>query len=198
MVIQYEELKKKKAKKEKKKDDKTTSAAEADDVEEDVDAAVTKDNEETPVALDASANTKEEKTEETDTSDSKAPDLSLASRMRSESFKRNSNGPSSPLKSPSAPGTDSLEGASLSDATHEVYKKQAARIESLEREVKKLSSDLEARDRSLKKAEAELDEIRDGHADVAQLKQRAEEGDKSKDEVEKLVGFNIPSWRSSS
>lgn len=206
--LQYEELKKKKAKKDKKKDDKggevkaeesvtgTTDDGEPTVGEDEKDAVVEDDKEETLASLEHG----EEKVQaeknngeaEKNVSSSTAADLSLASRMRSESFRRGSNTPSTPLRSPGISSVELSDAAMAGDATHEVYKKQATRIEGLEAEVKRLYTELEARTRSLQKMEGELEEFRDAHADVAELRHRAEQGDKYKDDLEKLVSGAKP------
>ena len=207
--LQYEELKKKKAKKDKKKDDKgsevkadepatgITEDVEPTGGEDDKDVVVDDDKEETLASLEHSeekvqAETMNNGDVEKEAASGIAAGLSLASRMRSESFRRGSNTPSTPLRSPGTSSVETYDAATSADATHEVYKKQVIRIEGLEADVKRLSAELEARTRSLQKMESELEEFRDAHADVAELRQRAEEGDKNKDELEKLVSSESP------
>lgn len=114
------------------------------------------------------------------------PSLSIQSKMRSSSF-RNASGsavnvPTSPVAATGlAPLTP--EGNSMG----EIYRKQAARLEELERENKRLVKDLDASENRWRKAEEELEELRSNSAQIAELKIRAERSEGKADEAEKLV-----------
>lgn len=122
------------------------------------------------------------------------PSLSLQSKMRSSSFRRTSIS-QSPL-SPSMNGAKSPTLPALSpdgDSVTEIYRKQAARLDELERENKRLANEARESEGRWKKTEAELEELREASGEVAELKARAEKADAKSDEIEKLVcGQNLP------
>lgn len=99
-------------------------------------------------------------------SSSESPSLAQQSQMRSSSFRAGTAGPASP-------GPLSPDG----DSAPEIYRKQAFRIEELEKDNKKLSRDLLEAEKRWKKAEDELADLREGEGDS--------KGQSS--EVEKLV-----------
>ncbi|KAL2073453.1 hypothetical protein VTL71DRAFT_10777 [Oculimacula yallundae] len=90
------------------------------------------------------------------------PSLSLQSKMRSSSFRQSSGGPLSPSYGFSPEG----------DTAPDIHRKQAARIEELERENKRLAKEATDGERRWKKAEEELEDIRE--ADDGSAKQGAE------------------------
>jgi chromosome segregation ATPase len=110
------------------------------------------------------------------------PSVSQDSRIRSTSFRAsmgNNQGPTSPaLKSPTltSPTTEAAD----------IYRKQAFKIEELEKENKKLEAEL----LKLQNVEEELDELREANSDVSLLRERAEEADKLKSEVASLKRQN--------
>jgi hypothetical protein len=111
------------------------------------------------------------------------PSLSVQSKMRSSSFRQSIT---SPLLIPSAktPSFDSEE-----DTAPEIYKKQAARIEELERENKRLAKEAMDGEKRWKKAEEELEDLREAEGDG--LKRIVGQIPSGTDgEVEKLV-YNI-------
>lgn len=85
------------------------------------------------------------------------PSLSLQSRLRSASFRQGSAGPGplSPggLKSPAI-----LEEG---ETAHEIHRKQAARIDELEKENKRLAKEASDGERRWRKAEEDLDDLRE-------------------------------------
>ncbi|KAF2154052.1 hypothetical protein K461DRAFT_285583 [Myriangium duriaei CBS 260.36] len=107
----------------------------------------------------------------------RTPSLTAQSRQRSESFRKGAGGLKSPaLKSPTLPTVDS-EGE-----VQEVYRKQAARIEELEKQVEATAKAQE----KLDKAEEELERLRENSGDVMALKAKALLADDRATEIEKL------------
>lgn len=109
------------------------------------------------------------------------PSISVQSKIRSESFRKSSSGqtPTSPtLKSPSV---DPAEGA------QEVYKKQALRIEELERENKRLDTESQEATGRWRKLEEELQELRESSGDTVELQKKAQQAEARAQELEKLV-----------
>ena len=116
------------------------------------------------------------------------PSLSIQSKMRSSSFRRQSlsQGPLSPTangsKSPDLP-TLTPEG----DSINSIYRKQAARVDELERENRRLAKEAQENERRWRRTEDQLEELREASGDVAQLKARAEEADARIEEFNKVV-----------
>ena len=121
------------------------------------------------------------------------PSLSLQSRMRSSSFRGSSLSqvPLSPTtnaaKSPSLPPL-SPEG----DAVTEIYRKQASRLDELEKENRRLAKEARDSESRWRKTEEELEELREANGEVAELKSRAERADAKNEEAEKLVRVHHP------
>ena len=173
---QYEQLKKQQKGKKggaKKKDD-----AAADDSQDTKDEAITEDSA-VPDTTDAAGEAKD--TAETDALPAaQSSTISQQSKERSQSFRRGSI-VSGDVRSPGPSPLDHEGGA------QEIYKKQAARIEELEKERAGLAS---ARDESatkLSKAEEELETLREGSGELAGLKSKASLADERAKEVERLV-----------
>ncbi|RMY76205.1 hypothetical protein D0862_13791 [Hortaea werneckii] len=97
---------------------------------------------------------------------SEKPSESKQSKQRSESFRQGSSGPLSP-------------GAEVQD----LYKKQAARIEELEKEGKSYKQQQEDGASRLAKAEEELEKLREDSSDVAELKTKSKEAETLKEEL---------------
>ncbi|RMX71968.1 hypothetical protein D0869_15094 [Hortaea werneckii] len=97
---------------------------------------------------------------------SERPSESKQSKQRSESFRQGSSGPLSP-------------GAEVQD----LYKKQAARIEELEKESKSYKQQQEEGASRLAKAEEELEKLREDSSDVAELKTKSKEAETLKEEL---------------
>ena len=120
------------------------------------------------------------------------PSLSIQSKMRSSSFRRQSlsQGPLSPTangsKSPDLP-TLTPEG----DSINSIYRKQAARVDELERENRRLAKEAQENEKRWRKTEDQLEEIREASGDVAQLKARAEEADARIEEFNKVVSIAV-------
>lgn len=113
------------------------------------------------------------------------PSLSIQSKLRSSSFRQASGG--MPV-SPSGGGSSSLAPLSPDgNAMGEIYRKQAVRLDELERENKRLNKDLEASENRWRKAEEELEELRSSSAQIAEFKSRAEKAEAKSEEINKLV-----------
>ncbi|KAJ0427041.1 hypothetical protein BJY00DRAFT_271560 [Aspergillus carlsbadensis] len=122
------------------------------------------------------------------------PSLSIQSKMRSSSFRQQSvsqaqgGGATSPspsvtLKSPSL----SLPPLSADgDSVHEVYRKQAGRIEELERDNKKLEKEVEEVTGRFKKTEDQLEDLREASVDIAELRERLRVAEGKVEGVEEL------------
>jgi hypothetical protein len=168
-------LKKQKAKKgpAKKKEEKAEASTTVDP-EEIKDETPTAENDEAAV---------EEPNKPEDSSKpshGRQPSMSIQSKLRSESF-RKASGPTSPSATSSIPPLSPGEGA------HEIHKKQAQRIEELERENKRLQSDSQEAEMRWRKLEEELQELREADGDAVELKTKAQQAEKSAEEVERLV-----------
>jgi myosin heavy subunit len=164
-------LKKQKAKESKKgtskkKADKTSDETAAADPSTE-DAAPTDDTEH-PTVDDAAEQGEAVTTEEKDTAESPEPSESQQSQERSKSFKTGESGASS---------------ASASAEVQELYRKQAARIEELEKENKEYKSSQEDVAARLAKTEEELESLRESTSDVAELRSKAKEAEKTSTEL---------------
>ncbi len=106
------------------------------------------------------------------------PSLSLQSKMRSSSFRQSSGGPLSPSYGFSPEG----------DTAPDIHRKQAARIEELEKENKRLAKDANEGERRLKKAEEELEDLREAEDD-SMRKSSTAASPRSSAELEKLVRY---------
>lgn len=116
------------------------------------------------------------------------PSLSIQSKLRSSSFRRTS-GSQAPL-SPTANGSKSQGLPALSpegDAVTEIYRKQAFRIDELERENKRLAKEAETSESRWRKIEEEVEELRENSGQVAKLKSQAEKSDAKAEEITRLV-----------
>ena len=116
------------------------------------------------------------------------PSLSLQSRMRSSSFRRTSG--SQPLGSPTLNGSKSPILSPEGDAVTEIYRKQAARLDELERENKRLAKEFRETETRWKKTEEELEELREASSEVAELKTKAEKAAAQADELAKVKSEN--------
>ncbi|KAK3673394.1 hypothetical protein LTR78_006627 [Recurvomyces mirabilis] len=167
----FEQLKKEQAKKtkktgKKKSDKEAAGDAKPDDVVgsaqvEDAGDATTTVDDKTTVADDAQADGEEDVSEKSELE--RQPSLPIQSKQRSESFRQGGAGP----------------GAEVQD----LYKKQAARIEELEKESKAYREQQEEGATRLAKVEEELESVREEGSDAAELRSKAKEADKLKDEL---------------
>lgn len=120
------------------------------------------------------------------------PSLSIQSKMRSSSFRRKSLS-QGPL-SPDANGAKSPDLPTLtpdSDSVNSIYRKQAARLDELERENRRLAKEAQENEKRWRKTEEELEELRDASGDVAQLKARAEKANAQVEEFHKVVRLGV-------
>ena len=116
------------------------------------------------------------------------PSLSLQSRLRSSSFRHGSIS-QAPL-SPTTNGGKPLTLPALSpegDAVTEIYRKQAFRIDELERENKRLAKESKEAEARWRKAEEELEELRESNSEIMELRSRAAISDARSEEINKLV-----------
>ncbi|KAI7218228.1 hypothetical protein KC333_g3725 [Hortaea werneckii] len=172
----FEQLKKEQQKKgkkggSKKKEDKSVKDEAKTEVEA-AEAAVgdeAGEDKETPEDDKKPEEDKEEDSGETaakDEESSEKPSEPKQSKQRSESFRQGSSGPLSP-------------GAEVQD----LYKKQASRIEELEKESKSYKQQQEEGASRLAKAEEELEKLREDSSDVAELKTKSKEAETLKEEL---------------
>ncbi|ORY13148.1 M protein repeat protein-like protein [Clohesyomyces aquaticus] len=184
----YEQLKKQKARKAggaKKKEDSKPEAAEA----ESSTAAPEKPEEKTedlapePIeATSASPGPIEDDDEpaelpKTRPEHGRKPSVAVESRLRSASFYQGGAG-----NTPTSPTAITPGG----DVSGDIYRKQAQRIEELERQNKKLTGEVSEAEKRWMKGEEELEELREGREDVALAVERGREADKLRSEVESL------------
>jgi hypothetical protein len=120
------------------------------------------------------------------------PSLSVQSKMRSSSFRQSisQGAPAASLgasfKSPPLPPLSPDE-----QHVHEVFRKQAARIEELERENKRAERELEDANSRRLKSEEQLEDLREASVEVVQLKDRLDKAEKQVAEIEKLVSYML-------
>lgn len=107
--------------------------------------------------------------------------LSVQSKMRSSTFRHSSG-----VKSP-PPVSSSPDG----NTAPEVFRKQALRLEELEKENKRLENELQIADARSKRMDEQLDDLRETSGDVAELKGELSKAEKRGDEVDKLVSIDV-------
>lgn len=198
--------------KKQKDKEKKTGASErkdttGDDIAEAADKTVTSSAE---VSTDASAKTEstgfevdgvhgdKDETIETGTTDverdtslatpkTRQPSSSLQSKLRSSSFRSSSVSQGS--QSPATNGVQPTELPPLSpggDSVNSIYRKQAARLDELEKENRRLAKEAQDHEKNRKHAEEELEELRDGSGKIAEAKSKAAKVDAQNDEISKL------------
>ncbi|QSS58941.1 M protein repeat protein [Histoplasma capsulatum] len=152
------------------------------------------ESDETPEPeLFAPAPTKEVTTGEspsTRTPHARKQSLSVQSKLRSSDFRRTSVSqqtgaqpvaPSSNVKSPTLPPLNP-DG----DAVPEVFRKQALRLEELERENRRLERELEEAGARWKKSEEKLEDLGDARVELVEVQDRLGRAEKRAEEVERL------------
>jgi seryl-tRNA synthetase len=92
------------------------------------------------------------------------------------------------LTSPTLPPLSPGDGAG---AAGDVFRKQALKIEELEKENKRLQAEAAQAKAQWKKTEEELEELREGSGEVAELKSKADKVRVMGGEVEKLVRTSL-------
>lgn len=155
-----------------------TPVAETEAAQEDTNAGTT-----SPPEADADEAIEEEKKDSVEESPSspalqRNPSLSLQSKMRSSSFRK---GSVSGLQSPSGPITPGF--GPDGDSASSIYLKQAAKIDELEKENKRLAKEATDGERRYKKAEEELEVLREAETDTSGPAPKGS----ATEEVEKLV-----------
>jgi hypothetical protein len=113
------------------------------------------------------------------------PSLSVQSKIRSSSFRNSIStavSPGSSIKSPPLPPL-----APDDEQIHEVFRKQASRLEELEKENKRLEKEFNNANGRREKAEEELEDLRESSVEVIELKDRLAKAEKQVAELESLV-----------
>ncbi|PVH74132.1 hypothetical protein DL98DRAFT_575820 [Cadophora sp. DSE1049] len=178
-----EQMKKQKQKKAgAKKDDKQEAAPEPSKQDDNPDAST----ETTPAPINGDDNTEASGDGSKDQDEvvaelnsempQRQPSLSLQSKMRSSSFRQSSGGPLSPSYGFSPEG----------DTAPDIYRKQAVRIEELEKENKRLAKEASDGERRWKKAEEELEDLREADDESAKEGANTISNPGSSSELEKL------------
>ncbi|KAM5475532.1 hypothetical protein MauCBS54593_001223 [Microsporum audouinii] len=113
------------------------------------------------------------------------PSISVQSKLRSSSFRQDSKLPgvstsSSGIKSPTLPL--SPDGSTAP----EMFRKQAIRLEELEKENKRLEKEVEMTSAKWKKSEEQLDDLREASTETIELKAKLAKAEMQAEEVEKL------------
>lgn len=118
------------------------------------------------------------------------PSMSIQSKMRSSSFRQGSisQPPRSPpptnVKSPNLPPL-SPQGETMTD----IYRKQASRLEHMEKENRRLERELSEKETWRSKMEDELEELREAKGELAVLRDKLQKAEAKEDELERLVRF---------
>lgn len=110
------------------------------------------------------------------------PSLSVQSKIRSSSFRQSLTSPLISTPGAKTPSFDPEE-----DTAPEIYRKQAARIEELERENKRLAKEATEGEKRWKKAEEELEDLREADGTRSELKAISQISGTSANELSKLV-----------
>ena len=110
------------------------------------------------------------------------PSLSIQSKLRSSSFRRTSTGPSGPT----SPPTDLPHMTPDSSTITDIYRKQASRLEELERENKRLEKEAADGEARWRKSEEELEELREANGAATGLREKVKKGEEAQKEIEKL------------
>ncbi|KAL9002626.1 MAG: hypothetical protein Q9188_004461 [Gyalolechia gomerana] len=121
--------------------------------------------------------------------------LSLQSRMRSTSFRRTSG-----AQLPTSPTLNGSKSPILNpeeDVT-EIYRKQAARLDDLEKENKRLTKENHDAEARYKRAEEEVEELREASSEIASLKSKASQSNSLSEELSKLKAENASLLRQNS
>lgn len=77
------------------------------------------------------------------------------------------------------------------DAVSAIYRKQAARLDELEKENRRLAKESQEAEKRWKQTEEELEELREASGDVAELKARAQAAEAQMEEFSKVVCSQI-------
>jgi hypothetical protein len=125
--------------------------------------------------------------------DETVAELSKAPRQRqhSSSISQQSKMRSSSFRSASGPLSPSQEFPPEENTAPDIYRKQAVRIEELEKENKRLAKEASDGERRYKKAEEELEELREAEGDAVSKAKDASSTAGSSGQVDKLVRFTF-------
>ena len=116
------------------------------------------------------------------------PSLSLQSKYRSSSFRRTStNGPLSPAGMLS-PGADMPLMTPEGDTVPDIYRKQALRLDDLDKENKRLEKEARESEKRWRKSEEELEELREASSDADALKLQAKRAKENESQIGELKG----------
>lgn len=109
--------------------------------------------------------------------------LSIQSKMRSDSFRKTSTtGPLSPSATSASLPPLTADGETMSD----IYRKQAVRLEELERENKRLEKETRDGEARWRRSEEELEELREASGEASALKIQAKKAEEAQSEITKL------------
>ncbi|ERF75498.1 hypothetical protein EPUS_08312 [Endocarpon pusillum Z07020] len=111
------------------------------------------------------------------------PSLSIQSKMRSDSFRRTSAaGPLSP-----GPTSGSLPALAPDGETmNDIYRKQAVRLEELERDNKRLEKEAKDGEARWRRSEEELEELREASGEASALKTQAKKAEEAQSVIAEL------------
>ena len=116
------------------------------------------------------------------------PSLSLESRIRSKSFRQ-----ATPIMSPSSPSATDPKSPNIpalnadGESMTEIYRKQAARVEELEKENRRLAKEAKEGASRWRALETELEELRESRSGDLDLRSKADQVGALEQEVAKLV-----------
>ncbi len=111
------------------------------------------------------------------------PSLSIQSKMRSDSFRRTSTaGPLSPGATSGALPTLSPDGETMND----IYRKQALRLEELERDNKRLEKEATDGEARWRRSEEELEELREASGEASALKTQVKKAEEAQSVIAEL------------
>lgn len=111
------------------------------------------------------------------------PSLSVQSKMRSDSFRRISTaGPLSPSAMTGALPSITPDSETMND----IYRKQALRLEELERDNKRLEKEARDAETRWRRGEDELEELREASGEASALKAQAKKAEEAQSEIAKL------------
>lgn len=120
------------------------------------------------------------------------PSLSIQSKMRSSSFRNSSV--SQPGLTPTSAGIKSPPLPPLSpdgSTAPELFKKQAMKLEELEKENKRLEQELGTVESRWKKTEEQLEDLREASSDTIELKEKLVAAEKKAEEIDSLVCLTL-------
>ena len=120
------------------------------------------------------------------------PSLSLESRIRSQSFRQ-----ATPIMSPSSPSATDPKSPNIpalnadGESMTEIYRKQAARVEELEKDNRRLAKEAKEGANRWRALETEVEELRESRSGDVDLRNKADKVGALEQEVAKLVSSMI-------